>query len=62
MTNARGAETWIALSSPVAPDVAATAELRELAEEQVQPIVYVDDLLVRRNLPAAVEIVRQMLQ
>ena len=63
MTNATGGtETWIALSSPVAPEVAATAELRRLAVEQPQLVVCVDDLLVRRNLPAAVKIVQRSLR
>jgi hypothetical protein len=47
-----GAETWIALSSPIAPDVPTDEQLRKLAD--VSQLVCVNDLLVRRNLPAAI--------
>jgi Domain of unknown function (DUF1998) len=53
--NSGGAETWIDLSSPVAPDVPVGAELRALGSGTPGRLLCVDDLLVRRNLPAAVQ-------
>ena len=50
------AETWVALSSPIAPSVPVHKDLRAL-DAAVHPIVCVDDLLVRRHLPQAVQIV-----
>jgi hypothetical protein len=50
--NDTGAETWIALSSPIAPDVPADEQLRKLAD--TLRLICVNDLLVRRNLPAAI--------
>ena len=46
-------ETWITLSSPIAPDVPVDADLRAAAPRDHDGIVCIDDLLVRRNLPAA---------
>ena len=53
--NSNGAETWIDLSSPVAPDVAVSADLRAVSSSATARLQCVDDLLVRRNLPAAVQ-------
>jgi hypothetical protein len=57
-----GNETWIALNSPIAPDVPANAELRATDANTLAQIVCVDDLLIRRHLPAAVQQVRQSLR
>ena len=46
-------ETWITLSSPIAPDVPVDADIRAAAPQNLDGIVCIDDLLVRRNLPAA---------
>ena len=46
-------ETWITLSSPIAPDVPVDADLRAAAPQDLDGIACIDDLLVRRNLPAA---------
>jgi ATP-dependent helicase YprA (DUF1998 family) len=54
-------ETWIDLSSPVAPDVPVSAELRALSGAGAAHILCVDDLLVRRHLPAAVQQLRNSL-
>jgi ATP-dependent helicase YprA (DUF1998 family) len=48
-------ETWVTLGSPIAPDVPVDADLRVLAKNDRDRIVCIDDLLVRRNLPAAIE-------
>ena len=48
-------ETWVTLSSPIAPDVAVDADLRVAAPQDLVRIVCIDDLLVRRNLPAAIK-------
>jgi hypothetical protein len=56
-----GKETWIALGSPIAPDVPAIQELRELPADAASRIICVDDLLVRRNLPSAVKVLRDTL-
>jgi hypothetical protein len=53
-----GRETLIALSSPIAPDVPADASLRALSGVASASLVCVDDLLVRRNLPAAIRNIR----
>jgi ATP-dependent helicase YprA (DUF1998 family) len=55
-----GNESWLALSSPIAPDVPVDAELRSLLENGGN-IICVDDLLVRRNLPSAVRNVQEAL-
>jgi hypothetical protein len=49
-------ETWVALNSPIAPSVPVHADLRAL-DAATHPIVCVDDLLVRRHLPQAVQTV-----
>jgi Domain of unknown function (DUF1998) len=58
---AGGAETWIDLSSPVAPDVPVSVDLRTPGAGAAGRILCVDDLLVRRHLPAAVDQVRAAL-
>jgi hypothetical protein len=54
-------ETWIDLYSPIAPDVPVSVDLRSLGPGEGGRIYCVDDLLVRRHLPAAVEQVRAAL-
>jgi hypothetical protein len=49
-------ETWLTLSSPIAPLVPVQEDLRSL-DAAVHPIVCVDDLLVRHHLPQAVQTV-----
>jgi hypothetical protein len=56
-----GRETWVTLNSPIAPDVPVQESLRRLGGWQAVPIVCVDDLLVRRHLPQAVQSVRNSL-
>jgi hypothetical protein len=56
-----GRETWVTLNSPIAPDVPVQERLRRLGGRQAVPIVCVDDLLVRRHLPQAVQSVRNSL-
>jgi ATP-dependent helicase YprA (DUF1998 family) len=53
-------ETWIALASPIAPGVPAHPDIRN-AFASIDRKLIVDDLLVRRNLPAAVRSVREAL-
>jgi hypothetical protein len=48
-------ETCVTLSSPIAPDVPVDADLRAAAPEDLDGIVCIDDLLVRRNLPTAIK-------
>jgi hypothetical protein len=48
-------ETWVTLSSPIAPDVPVGADLRAVVPHNLDRIVCIDDLLVRRNLPAAMK-------
>jgi hypothetical protein len=63
MTSRAGnSETWIALSSPIAPNVPTDNELRAAMAAGSLGIVCVDDLLVRRNLPAAIKNVRASLR
>lgn len=50
-------ETWIALSSPLAPEVPVNDDLREIGSLPKE-LVCVNDLLIRRHLPQAVQIVR----
>jgi hypothetical protein len=57
-----GRETWVTLNSPIAPDVPVQEALRRLSRSQPIPIVCVDDLLVRRHLPQAVQFVRNSLK
>jgi len=56
-----GPENWIALASPIAPTVPADAVLRS-STGQRSNLICVDDLLVRRNLPRAVQVVRDSLR
>lgn len=51
--NATGAETWIALSSPLAPGVPINPELRMLGAEGKAKLECADDLVARRHLPEA---------
>lgn len=48
-----GAETWIALSSPIAPDIPVDAHLRALSGADADKLCCADDLVVRRHLPEA---------
>ena len=48
-------ETWVTLASPIAPDVPVDADLRAIAQVESDRIVCIDDLLVRRNFPAAIK-------
>lgn len=50
---AGGAETWVALSSPLAPGVPINADLRPLSAEGLAKLECADDLIVRRHLPEA---------
>lgn len=50
---ATGAETWIALSSPIAPDIPVDAHLRDLPQSDRDKLRCADDLVVRRHLPEA---------
>jgi ATP-dependent helicase YprA (DUF1998 family) len=54
-------ETWIALSSPIAPGVAVSDDLRNLSAADKGRLVCIDDMRVRRHLPAAVDEVRERL-
>jgi ATP-dependent helicase YprA (DUF1998 family) len=56
-----GADNWVALTSPIAPLVSADTILRGLTAMPVN-LVCVDDLLVRRNLPAAIQNIRGSLR
>jgi len=53
-----GQETWLGLNSPIAPNVPDDATLEEAAQQFGARFACVDDLLVRKNLPAAVRGVR----
>ena len=57
-----GRESWIALSSPVAAGVPVDAALRAVDGWPNNPIICVDDLMVRRHLPAAVKELDQRLR
>ena len=57
-----GRESWLALSSPIAPEAPVHEALRTIARRQPVPIVCVDDLLIRRHLPQAVQSVRNSLE
>ena len=48
-----GKETWIALSSPLAHDVATDERLRHLSADNKTRLQCVNDLVVRRHLPEA---------
>ncbi len=51
--NSTGAETWVSLSSPLAPDVSIVEQLRTLSAAGKAKLEYADDLVVRRHLPEA---------
>jgi Domain of unknown function (DUF1998) len=54
-----GEEIWLALSSPIAGHVPADEELRAWSSQSTErSFVCVDDLLIRRHLPAAVDRIR----
>lgn len=55
-------ETWLALSSPIAPSVPVHDDIRALGATDAIPVVCVDDLLVRRHLPQAVQIALKSLR
>jgi len=60
---ASGAESWIAISSPIARDVPIDPNLRRvLATDKIAPLLCVDDLLIRRHLPAAINGLRTSLK
>lgn len=48
-----GAETWVALSSPLAPSVPVNASLRSLSQENKDRLECVNDFIVKLNLPEA---------
>jgi Domain of unknown function (DUF1998) len=48
-----GAETWVALSSPLAPGVPINASLRSLSSESKSNLECADDFVVKLNLPDA---------
>lgn len=48
-----GQETWVTLSSPIAPAVPVHDDLRLMGN--ALPIIPIDDLLIRRHLPEAVQ-------
>ncbi|MGE3709553.1 MAG: Zn-binding domain-containing protein [Hyphomicrobiaceae bacterium] len=52
-------ELWVALSSPLAPEVPVHDDLRGLADDA--NVLCIDDVLVRRNLPRAISLVRAQL-
>jgi ATP-dependent helicase YprA (DUF1998 family) len=53
-TNARGQEYAIGIHSPLTPDEPPNEALRDLKEySAVFPVILVDELVVRRNLPSA---------
>lgn len=51
--NSTSAETWVSLSSPLAPDVPIVEQLRDLSSGGKEKLVCADDLVVRRHLPEA---------
>lgn len=51
--NATGAETWIVLSSPLAPDTPIDPNVWVLSPEGKAKLSCADDLVVRRHLPEA---------
>jgi hypothetical protein len=48
-----GTETWVSLSSPLAPDVPIVEQLRALSAGGKAKLECADDLVVRRHLPEA---------
>lgn len=57
-----GAETWISLSSPLAPDVPIAENLRTLSAASTGRLECVNDLIVRRHLPTATLNLRAVLR
>jgi hypothetical protein len=57
-----GAETWIALASPITDSAPAHAQLAQAPPTVLVSIVCVDELMVRKNLPAAVQFVLQQVR
>ena len=54
-----GASVLVAVSSPVAPTVPPTPELREVQEVSLDaPVRLVDEMLISKNLPRATDLVR----
>ena len=51
--NSTSSETWVALSSPLAPDVPINKHLHSLSAEGKSKLECADDLVVRRHLPEA---------
>lgn len=51
--NSTGVETWITLSSPLAPGVPINSELWTLSPEGMERLRCADDLVARRHLPEA---------
>ncbi|HCB1387597.1 TPA: hypothetical protein MYO28_001103, partial [Klebsiella pneumoniae] len=50
---ATGAETWISLSSPLAPAIPTDHKLQKLSPQGSEKMECVDDLIIRRHLPEA---------
>jgi hypothetical protein len=57
-----GAETWIALASTITDSAPAHAQLAQAPPTVLVSIVCVDELMVRKNLPAAVQFVLQQVR
>lgn len=55
-----GHELWVALGSPIAPDIPVHNDLRSLAPD-AESFLCIDDLLVRRHLPQAIAMIRARL-
>ena len=54
VTNSNGSQIVIGLHGPLTPDHAPTDDLRELKEFGLgTPVILIDELIVRRNLPSA---------
>jgi ATP-dependent helicase YprA (DUF1998 family) len=50
-----GQETWLVLNSPIAPSTPDDATIRGLSQTGSARLICVDDLLIRRNLPKAIQ-------
>ena len=50
-------ELWISLASPVAPEVSVDPVLRQIVGWPTHPVFSIDELMVRTNLPAAVNMI-----
>ncbi|WP_275150598.1 DEAD/DEAH box helicase [Citrobacter koseri] len=50
---ATGAETWISLSSPLAPAIPTDHKLQKLSPQGSEKVECADDLIIRRHLPEA---------